>query len=57
MADFFLISKVFKVKVVFISHFDHFLDLGFGNMVDGATEGTAMGKKKFWATLEMVNSV
>ena len=40
-----MILKAFKVKVMFIFHFDHFLDLGFGTMVDGATEGTAMGKK------------
>ena len=41
----FIILKGFKVKVVFIFHFDHFLDLGFGTIVDGATGGCSMDKK------------
>ena len=53
----FIILKVFKVKVVFFFHFDHFLDLGFGAIVDGATIGTVMGKEKFWTKPKMVNSV
>ena len=53
----FMIFKVFKVKVVFIFHFDYFLDLGFGTIVDGATGGCSMDKKKFWAKPVMFNSV
>ena len=53
----FIILKVFKVKVVFIFHFDHFLDLGFGTIVDGATGGCSMDKKKFWAKPVWFNSV
>jgi hypothetical protein len=53
----FMILKVFKVKVVFIFHFDHFLDLGFGTIVDGATGGCSIDKKKFLAKPVMFNSV
>ena len=53
----FIILKVFKVKVVFIFHFDQFLDLGFGTIVDGTTGRSFMYKKKFWAKPVMVNSV
>ena len=53
----FIILKVFKVKVVFFFHFDHFLDLGFGTIVDGATSGTVMGQKKFWVKPKMANSI
>ena len=53
----FIILKVFKIKVVFIFHFDHFLDLGFGTIVDGATSGTVMGQKQFWVKPKMANSI
>ena len=53
----FIILKVFKVKVVFIFHFDHFLDLGFGTIVDGATGGCSMDKKKILGKTSLVHGV
>ena len=41
----YIILKVFKVKVVFFCHFDYFLDLRFGTMIDGTTSGTPTVKK------------
>jgi hypothetical protein len=44
-------------QVFFQSNFDHFLDLVFGTIVDGATSGTVMGQKKFWVKPKMANSI
>ena len=44
-------SSFFISKIFFVFHFDHFLDLGFGTIIDGAQGGSVTMKILSWVKL------
>ena len=50
-------SRFFIIKIFFVFHFDHFLDLGFGTIIDGAKGGSVTVKLLSWVKLLWVNSI
>ena len=50
-------SRFFITKFFFVFHFDHFLDLGFRTIIDGAKGGSVMVKILSWTKLVCVNSI
>ena len=50
-------SRFFISKFFFVFHFDHFLDFGFGTIIDGAKGGSVMAKLFRWVKLVGVNRI
>ena len=44
LADIWGSIRFFISKIFFVLHFDHFLDFGFGTIIDGAKGGRIIGK-------------